>query len=169
MVRDSRSCFIATRSLVTADSTAGYKRRGETGQGQRVELRDLRGLSVNGTRRTSRRRTGFRGGICDHRWVEVAGTRRPWTIQSGSHSSTWWEFLLGTIKTLSYIIVRRSTRPCNNQLIQDDVVLAALVRLDRLPIIRDIVHPEPSVEPAHREKHAITATRQTYPTLPYPE
>lgn len=111
---------MATRSLVTADSTAGWG--SAIRRGKRVEMGSLHGLCGECGRRR-RRRTGTRlrrrsccrGETCVHR---VRGRRRPWTRIAVAHTrhARWvgisekaWN------KRLSYIaIVQRGSSPRKN-------------------------------------------------------
>lgn len=52
-------------------------------------------------------------------------------------------------------VVRRSTTARKYQFIQCIIMLSTLVRLDRLTIVRDIIHSESSVEAAIRSNDAI--------------
>lgn len=91
----------------------------------------------------------------------------------GGHEEGQW--LICTVQgnytvgmsTLS--VVRRSPPPRKHKRVQDLLVLAALVRPDRLPIVRDIIHPEPSVKAARSVKRRPRQRHGTYPTFPYPE
>lgn len=71
--------------------------------------------------------------------------------------------------TTLLLIVRCSTTPRKNLLVQHRIVLTTLVCLDRLTIVRNVVHSESSVKPATTVNVDSRQPRHTYPTLLYPE